>query len=57
MHPNKNKPSDLHLALEGKRESHTLRLPKNGRHFLVMFEPPKHFVLSDVSLARHWPVM
>jgi hypothetical protein len=27
MHPNKNKPSDLHLALEGKRESHTLRLP------------------------------
>ena len=30
---------------------------KNGRHFLVMFEPPKHFVLSDVSLARHWPVM
>jgi hypothetical protein len=34
MHPNKNKPSDLHLALEGKRESHTLRLPPHASALL-----------------------
>ena len=34
MHPNKNKPSDLHLALEGKRESHTLRLPPQASELL-----------------------
>jgi hypothetical protein len=34
MHPNKNKPLDLHLALEGKRESHTLRLPPQASELL-----------------------
>lgn len=34
MHPKQNKPSDLHLALEGKRESHTLRLPPQASELL-----------------------
>ena len=34
MHPTQKKPLDLYLALEGKRESHTLRLPPQASELL-----------------------